>query len=196
MFLNNLCQFWTYSVLRLYIWEHTFSETKLKGEIVAAQCPCRPAVTRAWGFPLLYSLPHILDSENFKPVEKLKDQWGEHPFLSPTENHQCFAPLFLSCPPVSFMISFWITFQDSDKSHSWLVDIPCLFSLLASDGVPIPLFWSFVTYTFWRVGVTCGIDGHTIWVSDCFLMIRVKLKFRKVSLKVQVWRCWILGISR
>lgn len=80
MFLNNLCQFWTYSVLRLYIWEHTFSETKLKGEIVAAQRPCRPAVTRAWGFPLLYSLPRILDSENFKPVEELKEQWGEHPF--------------------------------------------------------------------------------------------------------------------
>lgn len=80
MFLNNLCQFWTYSVLRLYIWEHTFSETKVKGEIVAAQRPCRPAVTRAWGFPLLYSLPHILDCENFKPVEKLKNQWGEHEF--------------------------------------------------------------------------------------------------------------------
>lgn len=72
---------------------------KQEDEAVAAQPPPRPAGSQS-AIPgaSLYSLPYILDSENFKPIEKLKEQWGEHLFpLSLEPPVLCLT--YLSCTP-------------------------------------------------------------------------------------------------
>lgn len=82
----------------------------------------------------------------------------------------CTLILFLA----SFVISFWITSLDSDKDHSLLLDgTVSLVSFNLKQSLHL-FFGSFITYTFWSVKVTF-VDHPTIWISDCFLMIRVKL---------------------
>lgn len=150
MFLNNLCQFWTYSVLRLCIWEHTFSETKLKGEIVAAQGPCRPAVTVP-GASLCCTLSHVFWFWKFQTCRKVGKNSGVNThFLSWESPVLC--PRVPQLPPHvlhDFFLSHIPGFRQEPSTayrHTPSLSLPGIWWSSSNS-------WSFVTYTFWRVGV-------------------------------------------